>query len=125
MNKHFKRQGEFPSPLSTRPLTHFLDFLERAFARQNNQIASECPSELHSSGARNGHLRRNVYRKIGRKLTNQAAYSDVLDNCGIHSRSYDGPEVLFGLRHLILEYERIECHIALHAAAVEEFHQLR
>ena len=64
-------------------------------------------------------------RKIRRKPADQPADADVLDDRGIHSGGDDRAQVLLRLGHFVFENQRVERHVALHAAAVEELHQLR
>ena len=44
---------------------NLVDLLERALARENDELAAESFGELHARGAGNGHLRRGVDWEIG------------------------------------------------------------
>jgi len=124
MNKHFERQREFFSIPYTRPWMHFLDFFQRALPREDHEVTSQLPGEFHASRARNGHLRRDVYRKISRKLTNKTAYPHILHNRRVHSGCDNCSKILLRFRHFVLENERGERYISLYAPTVQKFHQL-
>ena len=100
-----------------------LDFLERTFPGEDDEVAAEVAGKLHAGGAGDGHLGRDVDREIGRVLANQPADADILHDRGVHPGRDHRPHVLLGLGHLVLEDEDVEGDIALHAAPVQELHQ--
>ena len=102
-----------------------LNFLERAFPRQDHQVAPQASRELHSTRARDRHLRRSVNRKIGRELANEPGDADVLHNGCVHTRRDHDAQMLLRLGHFVLEDNYVERDVALHASLVQKFHRLR
>ena len=103
----------------------FLNLLDRTFPRQHDEIAAQLAGKLHASRARHRHLRRGVNREVRREASDEPADAHVLHDGCIDSRRNDGAKILFSLNHLILEDERVERDVTLHAAPVQELHQLR
>ena len=50
---------------------------------------------------------------------------DVLHDRGVHAGGDHRAQILLGVGQFVFEDERVERDIALHAAPVQEFHQLR
>ena len=57
----------------------FLNFFERTFAREHDEVAAEFAGEVDAGRAGDRHLRRRMNRKIRRQPADQAADADVLD----------------------------------------------
>ena len=111
--------------LDARPSNHRFDFLDRTFARQHDEVAAQFARELHARRAGDGHLRRGVNRKIRREPADQPADAHVLHDGGIHAGGDDGAQVFLGVGQFVLEDQRVERDVALHAAPMQELHQLR
>ena len=101
------------------------DFLEGIFASEDDELRAEFAREVHARGAGDCHLRGAVDREIRREFADDAADADVLDDGGIDTGGDDSSEVVAGGVDLVGEHERVERHVAAHAAAVEKFHQRR
>jgi hypothetical protein len=121
MHKHLDRHG---GCIWSRTADDRLNFFQRALPGQNHQVAAKCPRKLNSFGAGNGHLRRDVNRKIGRELSNQAANSNVLNNGRVDAVGNNRPGVLLSLNEFIFKNQGVERHITFHTAPVQKFHQL-
>ena len=63
-------------------------------------------------------------REVGRDTTDQAADAGILDDGGVDAGRDDRAERARGLGELVREDQRIERHVALHAAAVQIGHEL-
>ena len=61
-------------------------------------------------------------RKIRREPADQPAKARVLHNDRVNARRNHGAQVFFGIREFVLEGQRVERHVAAHAAPVEKFH---
>ena len=100
------------------------DVGERIFAGEHDELRAELAGELHAGGAGDRHLRGAVDRKIRRERADQPADADVLHDGGVDAGGDDGAQVVLGVGgQFVGEDERVERHVAAHAAAVEKFHQ--
>ena len=101
------------------------NLLERTFAREHDQAATQFAGELDAAGAGDRHLRRGMDREIGRKLADQPADANVLHDGGINARRDNRAQILFGFGQFVGKHERIESDITFDAAPVQELHQIR
>ena len=128
MNEDFQGQARVARRGWSRPQAvaitiDLLNFLQRTLARQHHEVAANLSGKFHARPAGNRHLRGGVNRKIGGKLSNQPANSNILHNGGIHAGGDQRAKISGGVRQLICKHQRVERHVALDAAAVQEFHQ--
>ncbi len=105
--------------------TDFLNFLEGTFACEHDEIRAQIAGELDAGSAGHGHLRRCVNREIGRETADKPADADVLYDRCVHAGGNDRAQIIFGIRQLRREDQRVECHVSAYPAAMEKLHELR
>ena len=112
-------EGGSPSRLN------FFNFLDGTFPRQHDEVAAEFTGEFNAAGAGNGHLRRGVYRKIRREPADEPANAHVLHNHRVHAGGHHRAQIFFRVSQFVFKDQRVQRHVAAHAAPVQKFHQLR
>jgi hypothetical protein len=113
-------------PLVTCHALRFLngrDFLHRTLAREDDEVAAQLAREGHTGRAGDGHLRAGVDGKVRRETADEPRDAHVLHDGRVHARCDDAAEVFLGGGEFVGEDERVEGHVALHAAPVEELHE--
>ncbi len=63
--------------------------------------------------------------KSGESLRINLANAHVLHNRRVHAGGDDGAQIIFRVGQFVFKNERVESDVALHAAPVQKFHQLR
>ena len=109
---------------STLRVLNLLNLRNRTFAREDDEVAAEVAGELHTRRTRDGHLSRAVNGEVWREFSDEPTDAHVLHDGGVHASGDDGTQIIRGVGEFVLEDERVECDVALHAAPVEELHQL-
>ncbi len=104
---------------------HLLHLRNRDLAAKHGERSAEATSVIDARRARHRHLRRGVDREVGRDATDEAADAGVLDDGGVDAGRDDRAERARGLGEFVGEDQRIERHVALHAAAMQVGHELR
>jgi hypothetical protein len=99
--------------------------LQRVFPREDDELRAQFAGKLEAGGARDRHLRGAVDGKIRRQRPDQARDAHVLHDGGVNPGGDDRAQVVLGVGELGGEDERVEGHIAAHAALVEKRHQRR
>ncbi len=98
---------------------------DRTLAREHDEVATQFARELHARRAGNGHLCGDVNWKVRRDLADKPADAHILHDGRIHAGGDQCAQMCFSFGHLILEHERVERDVAVHAAPMKEFHELR
>ena len=127
VDKHFEREraggSAFRRKTGGLSRLNLFNLANGTFPGEHHQIAAKLARKVHAGRACHGHLRRGVNRKVGRDLADDPADADVLNDGGIDTGRDDRADVLHRIGDLILEHQRVERHVAAHAAPVQELHQ--
>jgi len=102
----------------------FLNFRNRTLTCEDHQVAAEVTGEFHACRAGDGHLRGTVDGKIRREFADEPTDADILNDGSVHTCSDYSAQIFRGIGEFVLEDERVECDVALHAAPMQELHQL-
>ena len=104
---------------------HRSDVCQGVLPGQHDKIGAEFRGEGEACRARDGHLGGTVDRKIRRQGADQLADPDVLHDGRVDAGCDDAAQVVLGLGEFLGKDQRIEGHVAAHAALVEMRHELR
>jgi hypothetical protein len=119
---HAERAVHEDLELEVGPLVDARDLLDRQLARQDRAHDPEPPRELAALGRRDRHLRRGVQRQPRHDLLREPRDAEVLHDRRVRARLVDPAQLLARERQLLLEDERVERDVALHAAPVQLGH---
>ena len=104
---------------------HLLHLRNRDLTAQDGQRGAEAAGVIDARRARHRHLGRGVDREVGGDPADESADARVLDDGGVDAGRDDRAERARGFGQFVGEDQRIEGHVALHAAAVQVGHELR
>ena len=104
---------------------HLLHLRDRDLTAEDGERGAETAGVIDARRARHRHLGRGMNREVGRDAADEAADAGVLDDGGVDARRDDRAERACGLGEFVGEDQRVEGHVALHAATVQIGHQFR
>ena len=104
---------------------HLLHLRDRDLATEHGERSAQTAGVIDARRARHRHLRRGMDREVRRDAADEAADAGVLDDGGVDAGRDDRAERARGLGEFVGKDQRIERHVALHAAAVQVGHELR